>query len=168
MGSSPVAPALFSRPRCSPRHSSGCSAVGSAFGSGPKGRRFKPAQPDKATPCLVKNYWGRKSLELFRPGYCDLLCHQIDSALRGRSMRHWKPFLVIPRTVAHARQRKTPASSTASRAYGKRIGRGYVEACRGYLNHHVMHCLGHLRISDLSSTPILPSPLPIRRLGARP
>ena len=24
----------------------GCSAVGSAFGSGPKGRRFKPAQPD--------------------------------------------------------------------------------------------------------------------------
>ena len=26
--------------------STGCSAVGSAFGSGPKGRRFKPAQPE--------------------------------------------------------------------------------------------------------------------------
>lgn len=58
-GSSPVAPALFpwamheraltrrTVPCALQKHSAGCSAVGSAFGSGPKGRRFKPAQPEK-------------------------------------------------------------------------------------------------------------------------
>ena len=40
--------------RYQPRFSAGCSAVGSAFGSGPKGRRFKPAQPDSRS-CELSN-----------------------------------------------------------------------------------------------------------------
>jgi integrase len=36
------------------------------------------------------------------------------------------------------------------RARGKRIGRTYVEACRGYLERHVMPYLGHLRISEFT------------------
>jgi hypothetical protein len=35
-------------------------------------------------------------------------------------------------------------------ARGKRIGRGYVEVCRGYLDRHVMPCLAHLRISEIT------------------
>jgi len=39
---------------------------------------------------------------------------------------------------------------TGKRARGRRIGRSYVEACRGYLDRHVMPYLGHLRISEIS------------------
>ena len=51
-------------------HSSGCSAVGSAFGSGPKGRRFKPAQPDFHAQFISQSPAGRSRRRVMVRSLC--------------------------------------------------------------------------------------------------